>query len=274
MPFAATVAGTARRPALALLLAVLALLGGTTAVPASVTAATTPASLEASLLTWTNRDRAALGLRPLRLDGRLAEIAGDRAANLVASGSFSHQAAGSSLSTTLDRAGVQWYAWSENIGWWGGGPTLAAASALYGAWRASAHHWAALMSASLNYVGFGVAHRPSDGRLFASAVLTESKDHTTPRAKVETVSRSGTAITFTWRGWDPVLQSHGAGLRDFDVWYRVDAGAWRLVRDNTTATSLRLTGRASGHRYWLAVRPRDRALNIGPLSSPLSVWVP
>jgi uncharacterized protein YkwD len=274
MPFAATVAGTARRPALALILGLLVLLGGTSSTPAPVAAATSPASIEASLLAWTNRDRAAIGLRPLRLDGRLAAIADERAANLVAAASLSHQAAGASLSTTLDRAGVQWYAWAENIGWWGGGPTIATASALYGAWRGSAHHWAALMSPSLNYVGFGVAHRPSDGRLFGCTVFTESRDRTAPRAKVETATRDGTNITFTWRGWDPVLQSHGAGLRDFDVWYRVDAGAWRLVRDNTTATSLRLTGRASGHRYWLAVRPRDRALNIGPLSSPISAWVP
>lgn len=274
MPFAPTAAGAVRRPALAVLLALLVLLGGTATGPDPAGAATTPASLEASLLAWTNRDRAAIGLHPLRFDSRLAAIADERAANLVAAGSFSHEAAGISLSTALGRAGVQWYAWAENIGWWGGGPTMATASALYGAWRASAHHWAALMSPRLNYVGFGIADRRSDGRLFASTVFTESRDHTAPRAKMEAATRSGSTITFTWRSWDPVLQSHWAGLRDVDVLYRVDAGAWRLLRDNTTATSLRLTGRASGHRYWLAVRPRDEALNVGPLSSPISIWVP
>lgn len=274
MPFAAAVAGTARHRIPAVLLAALALLSGTAVAPVPASAATTPATIEASLLAWTNRDRAALGLRPLRFDSRLAAIAGERAANLVAASSFSHQAAGGSLSAALDRAHVQWYGWAENIGWWGGGATLATASALYGAWRKSADHWAHLMSPGLNYVGFGVALRRSDVRLFASTVFTESRDHTAPRATVETATRSGTTITFTWRSWDPALQSHWAGPRDVDVWYRVDAGTWRLVRDNTTATSLRLAARAPGHRYWLAVRPRDRALNVGPLASPISVWVP
>jgi len=274
MPFAAAVAGAARRRALAVLFVALALLGGTAAAPVPASAATTHATIEASLLAWTNRDRAALGLRPLRLDGRLAAIADERAANLVASSSFSHQAAGGSLSPALDQARVQWYGWAENIGWWGGGATIATASALYGAWRKSADHWAHLMSPSLNYVGFGVAHRRSDVRLFASTVFTESRDRTAPRAKVESATRCGTTVSFTWRVSDPVLQSHWAGPRDVDVWYRVDAGAWRLIRDNTTATSLRLTSREPGHRYWLAVRPRDRALNVGPLSSAVSVSVP
>jgi uncharacterized protein YkwD len=273
MPPVAPAAGRARGGVLLAVLAALVLaVAGIGPAPAA--AATTPSTLEAALLTWTNRDRAALGLRPLRLDTRLAGIADERAASLASAGSFSHQAAGPSLSATLDGAGVQRYAAAENIGWWGGGPTLATAAALYRAWQASAVHRAALMSASLNYVGFGLAHRPSDGRLFASTLFTEARDRTAPRATMETATRSGTTVTFTWRSVDPRLQSHWAGMRDVDVFYRVDAGPWRLVRDDTTATTLRLAGRAPGHRYWLAVRPRDRAFNAGPLASPISVWVP
>jgi hypothetical protein len=63
-------------------------------------------------------------------------------------------------------------------------------------------------------------------------------------------------------------------LRDYDAWYRVDGGAWRLIRDDTTATSLRLTSRDQGHRYWLKVRARDRAGNVGRPSAAVSVWVP
>jgi hypothetical protein len=131
-----------------------------------------------------------------------------------------------------------------------------------------------LMSPTMNYVGFGLAVRPSDGQLFASAVFTESRDHTAPGVKMDGPTRSGTTITFAWHGRDPLLQSHWAGLRDYDAWYRVDGGAWRLVRDNTTATSLRLVSRAPGHRYWLKVQPRDRAGNVGRTSTPISVWVP
>jgi uncharacterized protein YkwD len=273
MPPVAPAAGRARGVVPLVVLTVLVLVAAAIG-PAPAAAATSPSTLEAALLTWTNRDRAALGLRPLRLDTDLAALADERAASLASAGSFSHQAAGPSLSTTLDRAGIQRYAAAENIGWWGGGATLATAAALYRAWQASAVHRAALMSASLNYVGFGLVHRPSDGRLFASTLFTEARDRTAPRATMESTTRSGTTVTFTWRSRDPLLQSHWAGVRDVDVFYRVDAGPWRLVRDDTTATTLRLSGRAPGHRYWLAVRPRDRAFNVGPLASPISVWVP
>lgn len=259
----------------ALVVALVVALGAATthALPASAASLTT-GSAEASLLAWTNRDRAALGLRPLRSDPPLVAIAGTRAENLAAAGSFSHAASGGDLAPALARAGVQWYAWGENIARWSGGLTSTTVAGIYGAWRKSASHWAMLMSRTMNYVGFGVAVRASDGRVFASAVLTESRDHTAPSAKVDRATRSGTTITFAWHGYDAPLQAHWAGLRDFDAWYRVDGGPWRLVRDNTTATSLRLGSRAPGHRYWLMVRARDRAGNVGRQSTPVSVWVP
>jgi hypothetical protein len=131
-----------------------------------------------------------------------------------------------------------------------------------------------LMSPGMNYVGFGLAVRGSDGSAFASAIFTESRDRTAPGTRIDSALRSGTTITFTWHGYDPPLQSHWAGLRDFDVWYRVDGGAWRLVRDNTTATSLRLVSRAPGHQYWLKVQARDRAGNVGRTGTPISILVP
>ncbi len=171
-------------------------------------------------------------------------------------------------------AGVQWFAWSENIAEWSGGLSGTTLAGIYQAWQGSATHWAMLMSPRMNYVGFGVAVRRSDGSAVASAIFTESRDHTAPGTKIDSAVRSGTTVTFTWHGYDPLLQSHWAGLRDFDVWYRVDDGAWRLVRDNTTTTSLRLLSRPSGHRYWLKVQARDRAGNVGRTSTPASVWVP
>jgi uncharacterized protein YkwD len=242
--------------------------------PAPAAAATTTVSVEASLLAKTNRDRAARGLRPLRLDSRLVGIADDRAANLAGAASFSHESAGGSLSAPLGRAGVQWYAWAENIAYLPGGLTSTTATSLYRLWRNSPAHWKALMSRSLNYVGFGVAVRPSDGRVFASAVFTESRDHTAPKVHLESASRTGTTITFAWHGWDPALQTHWSHLRDFDAWYRVDGGAWVLVRDNATATSLRLASLAPGHTYELTVRARDGAGNLGSRCRPIAVWVP
>jgi uncharacterized protein YkwD len=244
------------------------------AAPPPVAAATTASSVEASLLAMTNRDRAARALRPLRRDARLASIAGERAGNLAAASTFSHAAAGGSLSTPLAAASVQWYRWAETIAWWPGGLRSTTAASIYRAWKSSPTHWATLMSKTLNYVGFGVAVRASDGRVFASGVYTESRDHTRPRAKVTGASRSGTTITFTWRGSDPPLQTHWARLRDFDVWLRRDGGTWRLIRDNTTARSVRLANRARGHRYELMVRSRDRVGNLSRKSAPVGIWVP
>jgi hypothetical protein len=247
--------------------------GGALAAPSPAAAATTTSTVEAKLLALTNRDRAARGLRPLRRDARLAAVAGERAARLTGAATFSHAAAGD-LSKALAAGAIQWYAWGENIAWRSGGLRSTTAGAIYNAWRGSPSHWAQLMSRRFNYLGFGVEVRPSDGRVFASAVFTESRDHTVPRARIDTATRSGRTITFTWHGYDAPLQTHWAGLRDFDVWYRVDGGTWRLIRDNTTATSLRLSSRASGHRYWLMVRARDRVSNVGPKSAPYSIWVP
>ena len=263
----------APRRAITLTLALLFLLTGAVLAPAPEAAATTTSSVATTLLRLTNADRAARGLRPLRADSRLATIARSRAANLTTASTFSHAAAGGSLSTTLTRAGIQWYAWAENLAYMPGGLRTSTAAALYSAWKRSSSHWATLMSRTLNYVGFGVAVRASDGRVFASAVFTESRDHTRPGARFDSATRSGSTVTFTWHGWDPRLQSHWAGLRDFDAWYRVDSGTWRLIRDNTTGTSIRLGSRASGHRYWLMVRARDRVGNLGRKVAA-SVWVP
>lgn len=241
--------------------------------PASVAAATTASSVASNFLDLANRDRAARDLRPLRLDGRLVTVAEDRAGNLASATSFDHSAAGGSLSPPLAEESVQWYGWGEIIAWWPGGLQSTTAASIYGAWKESPPHWAALMSRDFNYVGFGVVRR-QDGRVFASGVFTESRDHTAPRAKIRSASRSGTTITFTWRGADPALQTHWSKLRDFDVWLRRDGGRWRLVRDNTTATSLRLRNRARGHRYEIMVRARDRAGNVSRRTAPVGIRVP
>lgn len=271
-------ASPAPRPIVRILAASLALvvvLGVAATEPAPAAASgLTPEAAQASLLEWTNRDRAAIGLRPLRSDPALVVVAAGRAANLAASHTFSHKAAGGDLSATLSVAGIQWYAWGENIGTWPGAVGSATVAAIYRAWRESPDHWALLMSPTMNYVGFGVTGRAPGVETLASAVLTESRDHTAPGAKIDRVVRDGTTITFTWHGYDAPLQTHWAGLRDYDAWYRVDGGAWRLVRNNTTTTSLRLTSRAGGHRYWLKVQARDGAGNVGRTSAPVSVWVP
>jgi uncharacterized protein YkwD len=262
------------RALLAAVAALIVALGTAAAHPLPATAALSTASAEALLLSWTNRDRAARGLVPLRPIPALGDVAGARASNLAASSTFSHAAAGGDAAPALAAAGVQWFAWGENIAKWPGGVSSSTLAGIYQAWQRSATHWAMLMSPRMNYVGFGLAVRSSDEWALASAVFTELRDHTAPGTKIDSALRSGTTITFSWHGYDPILQSHWAGLRDYDAWYRVDGGAWRLIRNDTTATSLRLVSRAPGHRYWLKVQARDRAGNVGPTSTPVSVWVP
>jgi uncharacterized protein YkwD len=241
--------------------------------PAAPVAAGTAETMEASILASMNKDRAARGLRPLYRDPRLADLAGDRAAILAGKNVLSHSAAGD-LAAQLTGRGIQWYRYGENIGWttypWGS----QAASNLYGLWKGSPGHWSQMMSDRFNYVGIGVAYRSSGAKTFASIVFTESVDHTPPAARITRASRSGTTVTWTWEGWDRRLQTHTAGLRDFDVQYRTGSGTWRLLRDNTTATSLTLTNRVRGTTVSIRVRSTDRRGIIGTWTAESRVSIP
>ena len=239
---------------------------------ATDTSATT--TVESSILSWINRDRAARSLRPLRLDGAVRTLARERASNLAAAATFSHDAAGGPLGSALAADSIQFWSAGEAIAWTIAPPGSIAASSMYSGLKKSAAHWALLMSRTYNYVGIGVAERTSDHRTFLAIVLTESRDHTPPYSKVTSATRSGTTVTFHWYGKDRPLQTHTAGFRDFDVEYRVDDGAWRLVRDNTTSTGTSWTNRVRGHTYWVRVRGRDRAGNCSPWSAPMGVRVP
>jgi len=241
--------------------------------PASA-ATSTSTSVESYLLAWTNRDRAVRGLRPLRLDARVRTLARQRAANLAASTTFSHNAAGGSIGTALAAAGIQWWAVGEDIAYMPGAYGKSAASGIYALLRNSPQHWSMLMSRTYNYIGIGAAERSRDHRTFASLLFTESRDHSAPVVRVTGATRSGTAVSFRWSGHDLALQTHTAGFRDFDVRYRRDGGAWILVRDNTTSLGATWTGRARGHWYWVSVRGRDRNGNVSAWSPARGVYVP
>jgi len=263
----------ARRSPLAVVLSTVLLAGLILVAAPRPAAATTAGQMEAAVASWINDARIARGLRPVRIDLRLADLAGDRAATMAAKNSATHAAAGS-ITTQLNARGIQWYAVGEDIGYstatWG----LTSAAHLFSMWKSSSDHWAILMSSRYNYFGVGFAYRSSSRTTFGSVVLTESVDHTSPVARMSSVSRSGTTVAWTWRGWDRPLQTHTAGLRDFDIQYRVDGGSWVLIRDNTTSTSLTLKYRAHGHYFGLRARARDRVGNLSTWTGELRVWVP
>ena len=244
-----------------------------TAFAAPASAATSASTAEAMIIGWVNTDRAAAGLAPLRGDSDLAYIAGIRASRMASSNTMSHTVGGN-LGSQLAYRDVQWYRYGETIAWTSYAWTVDAARALYRSWMNSAPHRALLMSTRFNYIGVGLAYRSSNGRTFGSAVMTESLDHTRAVARIKTKSRSGDDVSWTWNGYDPRLQTHTAGLRDFDVQYRIGYGAWQTIYDNTTSKSLVLRDRAHGQSYAIRVRATDRRGNVGPWTIEQRVWVP
>lgn len=244
-----------------------------TAFVAPVSAATSASGAEAMIIGWVNTDRSAAGLAPLRGDGNLAYIAGVRASRMASSNTMSHTVGGA-LNSQLAARSVQWYRFGETIGWSSASWTVDAARSIYRGWMNSAPHRALLMSDQFNYIGLGLALRSSNSRTYGSAVLTESLDHTDAVARLTGTRRSGDDVSWTWSGYDPKLQTHMSGLRDFDVQYRVGSGAWRTLRNNTTSTSLTLRDRAHGRSYAIRVRATDRRGNVGKWTAASRIWVP
>jgi uncharacterized protein YkwD len=258
-----------RAPIAALLLALLIPLIG----PPAPVEAVTATDAEARLLGWINTARQDRGLVPLVRWGELSSIAGSRAARMASLNQLSHTAAGS-LSSQLNTEGVSWVRHGETIAWSTAGWPINAAVALYRSWQSSPPHWALLMSSQFNYVGVGLALRSSNSRTYGSVVMTESPDHSGAIGRMGGVSRSGDDVTWTWTGADRRLQTHTAGLRDFDVQYRISGGSWVWLRDNTTARTITLRDRAHGRSHFLRVRATDRRGNVGAWSNSLGIYVP
>ena len=259
---------------LAASLALLVMLGGMPGPAAAATTTSTADTISSAVLGWLNRDRAARGLVPLRNWTPLKSMAADRAARMAEADTLSHAAAGGNVGTELSVRGLQWYGYGEIIGAstypWGS----QAAANIYSLWKASSSHRPIMFSARYNYVGVGFIYRSASNTTYASIVFAESKDHTGAVARNGTLSRTGTTVRFAWSGHDPRLQTHTAGLRSFDVQYRVDGGTWRTIRNDTTRTALTLASRSHGHWYGFRVQAADRRGNLSRWTSEKRVWVP
>ena len=250
------------------------LFGSSLALAAAMpVAAATPSTVGAQIVGWVHLARVARGLRELRTDSRLSAMATDRASVLADANLLDHSYPGD-IGVQLDARAVQWYRWGEVLAWSSATFGTESAWAIYKGWQGSPSHWSLLMSSQFNYLGPGVAVRDANGATFASIVLTDSLDHTAPVARIYDTARSGTTVTWWWRGWDPPLQTRTAGIWDFDVQYRVDSGAWSTIRNDTTTTGLRLYGRQHGHTYGLRVRTRDRRGTVSPWSQEIRIAVP
>jgi uncharacterized protein YkwD len=261
-----------RRLAIAMPATLLAAFAATLFI-APTTSATSVSDAEQMVIGWINNDRTNRGLAPLRTDSDLVAISGLRASRMASANVMSHTIGGN-LQSQLDWYDVAWYRYGEVIGWSTAGYPVDSARAIYRAWMGSSSHRALLLSDRFNYIGVGLAYRSSNHKTFSSAVLTESPDHTRPVARVTGASRSGDDVRWTYNGYDPRLQTHTAGLRDYDVQYRVGSGTWSLIRDNTTSTTVSLYDRPHGRYYSIRVRATDRRGNVGVWSSESRIWVP
>jgi len=254
---------------LAASLAALTMLS-TVSAPAGASTAT---DMAAQIVRSMNADRVARGLVPYRSWTATTKLATDRAARMASRNTLSHTAAGGNVGSALTSRGIQWYSYGEAIGATGYPYGSKAASHLYSMWKGSSAHRALLFSARFNYVGVGIVYKSSTRTTWASVIFTESRDHTGAIASNGTLGQKGDTITFAWSGHDPRLQTHTAGLRSFDVQYRIDGGIWRTLRNDTTATSLTLSDRPRG-TYGFRVQAADRRGTLGRWTSEVRVAVP
>jgi uncharacterized protein YkwD len=226
---------------------------------------------EDTLFGMINSARHSHGLAPLRLDTRLRDLAEYRAGVMSSTNTMNHTVAGN-LSSQLTGRGIQWYSQGECIAWDSYGYPTDSINIIFKMWH-DATHWPLLMSAKFNYAGLGIVHN-SNGKTWASIVFTESRDHSGAWAKNVSNSRSGTTVSWSWTGADLWLQTHMAGLKNFDVEYRVGSGSWQLLKSGTTTHSLTLTSRAHGQYYGLRVRARDNLGLVGGWTAEVRMWVP
>jgi uncharacterized protein YkwD len=130
---------------------------GVSAAEAKPTGGTTALVVFARL----NADRTASGLRPLRWNSQLAELARDHTDQMATTGVFEHR----DLHVIVGRGYFAAYGWlGENILV---GPGSTTGAAMEQAWMASPDHRANILSPNFDSVGVAVAWS-ADGRVWAT----------------------------------------------------------------------------------------------------------
>jgi uncharacterized protein YkwD len=262
-----------RRFAVAALAAAL-LLGMSSARPAPTAAADITISAAENLMAQTlNADRAAAGLVPVRLDGRLMAIARARSADMAAKNYFSHtQPDGRTVFNILNAKAIKWYSAGEIIAWntW---PTLSdSVTAANNGWLGSPTHRSIIMATSYNYMGIGLAVDGS-GKKYWTAVFIKGPDRTggwvtiapmpeTAALSIASATANSRLVSLNWQGGDIRLVVLTAGFRNYQIQRRIDGGAWVWVSTWTTTTSRTIKAYV-GRTYDFRFRACDRAGNCG-----------
>lgn len=124
-----------------------------------VSAATVAKASDATLCLL-NRERAARGLKPLRLDAKLGKAARNHSLDMVKRGYFEHNSPNGRtpfqrmLATKYVPKGASWTL-GENIGW--GTEELAQPAALVRAWMKSPGHRRNILNPRFREIGIGIA---------------------------------------------------------------------------------------------------------------------
>ena len=119
---------------------------------------------------------------------------------------LSHSIAGN-VGTSLSSRGVRWFRWGDAIAYTYKSYGTYATADLFSLWKGSSSHWDLLMSPRFNYIGIGMTYRSSNHKTFGDVVLIDGPDRSAPGAAMVSVSRDGDDVTWTWRGWDVILQT-------------------------------------------------------------------
>ncbi|MEX1173437.1 MAG: CAP domain-containing protein [Chloroflexota bacterium] len=223
------------------------------------------ATAERGALAVTNSKRAALGLRALRWDTRVAAMARARAENMAATDTMSHsQADGTNVFDLISESGITWYGAGEILAWNNVTDLDYSVGFAVKGWMESPTHKAIVVSTGFNYVGFGMAVSPKTGIRYYAGVYLKGPDRTASWSKVRSVSKSvidarRVRVTIRWSGADTKLQVLSSGLRYFQMQARRAGGTWKTY-DKTTRTYLKRTW-TRGKVYEFRVRSRDRAGN-------------
>jgi uncharacterized protein YkwD len=230
--------------------------------PPSVNATSTAATLDAQILASINKDRASLGLHALRLDSRLVGWSADRSAWMAGRGVMTHTSYDGSPCNLYNVMRITWYQCGEAIAYTNATPGPAAGAFLYNLWKGSPDHYALITSNTFNYIGIGITYRPANGTTYASILFLEGPDRSLPIASLTNGSVNGGTVQWGWTAHDPILQTHTAGVKDYDIELRSNNGSWRMIRANSVTLSYTLRNQLPGSTWALRVRARDNAGNV------------
>lgn len=112
------------------------------------------ASLESGMVNWINDQRAANGLKPLKVSSALKAAAQDHACDMATRGYFAHQRPGGpKLSVRVKSNGYKMRRAAENIAK-SPRPNVADAATM---WRNSPPHWAAILKSNVRDIGVATA---------------------------------------------------------------------------------------------------------------------